>query len=286
MLLCLAAFTGSCATPGASSSLLTEAALASPSDQANTPSPSASATLLCPSAELGSCLGPLAAGTYETAEFATPFSYTVPDGWANYEDLPGNFLLLPPTADLPGVNNDTSEFIGLYDGVAPASANCDEVREPGVETTPDAMAIWYASHPGLSLTNHQTVNLGGLEGLAIDINLADGYDQTCWYTHAGEALVPLLIGDNPAGLHHVINASFTTRLYLLTGPSGRTLAIEVVDHADGLTIDELSNVVETIDFAGEVGSVGPSATGQFGSTRATSLAHPCGHVALAARDSA
>jgi hypothetical protein len=204
--------------------------------------------VLCPSRVLGSCLGPLAAGSYRTSEFEVPFSYTVPEGWGNYEDLPGNFMLLPPSGDLPGVNNDTSEFIGLYDGVAPASANCDEVPEPGIGVTPEAMAAWYAGHPGLAASEAQPVTIGGLDGLVIDLNLADDHTGSCPYAHAGEPLVPLLIGAGPAGLHHVINASFTTRLYLLTSPTGETIAIEVVDHADGLTLEELSAVVDTIEF--------------------------------------
>ncbi len=82
----------------------------------------------------------------------------------------------------------------------------------------------------------------------IDLNLAEAHTSTCPYAHAGEPLVPLLVGVGPAGLHHLINATFTTRLYLLTAPGGETIAIEVVDHANGLTLEELSAVVETIEF--------------------------------------
>ena len=53
-----------------------------------------------------------------------------------------------PSGTLEGVNAGTSDYIGVYDGVAPASANCDEAPEPGIETTPEAMADWYASLPG------------------------------------------------------------------------------------------------------------------------------------------
>ena len=76
----------------------------------------------------------MTAGTYATTEFQAGVAYTVPDGWANYEDLPGNFLLVPPSGTLEGVNAGTSDYIGMYDGIAPASANCDEVPEPGIET--------------------------------------------------------------------------------------------------------------------------------------------------------
>ena len=245
-LLGTAAIVASCAVEPRASSV-SETALPSPS-AIEQPTQSPREMVLCPSRVLGSCRGPLTPGTYRANEFETPFSYTVPEGWANYEDLPGNFLLLPPGEELAGVNNDTSEFIGLYDGVAPASANCDEVREPGIGVTPEAMATWYASHPGLSTSEAQSVSIGGLEGLVIDLDLADDHAATCPYAHAGEPLVPLLIGNGPAGLHHLLNASFTTRLYLLTAPGGETIAIEVVDHDGRMTLEELSAVVEMIEF--------------------------------------
>ena len=115
------------------------------------PSPSAAA---CPNPEGGECLGPLTGGTYATVEFQPGVTYTVPDGWANYEDLPGNFLLAPPSGTLEGVNAGTSDYIGLYDGTAPASANCDEVPcSWASRQTPEAMADWdlipaWARHDG------------------------------------------------------------------------------------------------------------------------------------------
>ncbi|MBA3800760.1 MAG: hypothetical protein H0X18_17025 [Geodermatophilaceae bacterium] len=131
----------------ACTSPLAEAPTATASAPASTPERATPSAATCPnSVEFGgACLGELAAGTYSTTVFTTQLTYTVPDGWANFEDLPGNFLLVPPSGTLEGVNADISDFIGVYDGVAPASANCDEAPEPGVETTPESMANWYAS---------------------------------------------------------------------------------------------------------------------------------------------
>ena len=57
----------------------------------------------CPNYEGGLCLGKLDAGTYSTSEFKPKLTYTVPAGWANYEDLRGQFLLVPPRGTLKGV---------------------------------------------------------------------------------------------------------------------------------------------------------------------------------------
>ncbi len=210
------------------------------------PSPSAAA---CPNPEGGKCLGRLTAGTYATTEFQAGVTYTVPDGWANYEDLSGNFLLVPPTGTLDGVNAGTSDYIGMYDGTAPASANCDEEPEPGIETSPEAMADWYKSLPGLDTTEPTPVDLGGLIGLVFDVALAEGHEEGCPFPGVeGIPMVPLIIGVGPASFHHVVCCDITTRLYLLSGPSDKTIAIEISDVEGGETLDELDAVVRSFEF--------------------------------------
>jgi len=78
----------------------------------STPTPEPARTP-CPNPEGQACLGNLAAGTYKTRVFHPAITYTVPAGWKNYEDTPGNFLLVPPHGDLPGVNAGTSDTIRL-----------------------------------------------------------------------------------------------------------------------------------------------------------------------------
>ena len=97
-----------------------------------TPSPAPE----CPNDEGGACLGALQAGSYETTVFGPAITYRVPDGWANYEDTPGNFLLVPPGDDLEGVNAETSDYIGVYTAVAPTRSSCSERAAPGASRRP------------------------------------------------------------------------------------------------------------------------------------------------------
>jgi hypothetical protein len=197
----------------------------------------------------GSCLGPLPAGTYATSTFEVPFTYAVPDGWSNDEDLPGNFLLVPPHGSLDGVNAGACDFIGLYAPTAPAAANCDAGMERGVEGTPEAISSWYAGLPGLDTTEPEAVTLGGLDGVRIDLAIAEGYTLGCPYEgFEGVPMVPLFIGLPPAGVHHVVMSGVTTRLYLLETAEGRTLAVEIADVGSD-NLDELTEVVNSIEFA-------------------------------------
>jgi hypothetical protein len=204
----------------------------------------------CPNPDGGTankCLGILPAGTYSTQVFDPQITYTVNEGWGNYEDLPGNFLLVPPGQSLDGVNADTSDFIGIYSGVAAAAASCDEAPEPTAGRTAEGMAGWYTSDPGLDATS-EPASIGGLDGFVVDIALDPAWTGSCPFAHAGEPLVPILVGTGPAGLHHVLNASFSMRLYLLDYRE-RVVGIEVVDHPGSLGMDDYAPVVEALQLA-------------------------------------
>ncbi|CAN5694344.1 hypothetical protein BH23CHL7_BH23CHL7_19560 [soil metagenome] len=223
---------------------------------ASTPPATATATAatataappVCPSIHGGVCLGPLAAGTYTTRSFKTPLTYTVPDGWANYEDLPGNFLLIPPSGSNEGVDAGTSDYIGVYDGIAPASGDCQERPEAGVARTPEAMAAWYASHPGLAVEGPEPVTIGGLDGVVLDLAIADGETGVCRFPDFDGRLVPILIGAGPAELSHALIEGLVMRLYLLSAPTGEVIAIEIDDLPGGDTMESMVDVVEDMQF--------------------------------------
>jgi hypothetical protein len=237
-----------CAQAGTSASVESPAAV-EPSDSAQ---PSATpAPPNCPTGGGGSCLGPLEPGTYTTEEMVIPITYTVPEGWANYEDLPGNFLLVPPSGTLAGVNPGTSDFIGVYIGVAAAMGDCGEAPQPDVDTTPEAMMAWYADLPGLNMSAPKTVELGGLNGLVSDLEVDEAHATFCPYEGFEDVpLVPLVVGVGPAGLHHVVIPGSITRLYLFLAPSStsQTIAIEITEIEGGDSLDDLDAVVQTFEF--------------------------------------
>ena len=137
----------------------------------------------CPFVFGGTCLGAIDAGTYTTTTFQPSITYTVPDGWINREDLPGNFLL-----HLDG----NERYLGIYrDATAPLE--CEEAPAPGVGQSVEAWSDWLTSHPGLVTTEPQPVNVGGLDGVYIDIALDPDWTVTCPYSE-GQPVVPFIIG--------------------------------------------------------------------------------------------
>jgi CBS domain-containing protein len=219
------------------------------SEAASTTATAAASVPACSNPDGGACLGRLAAGTYTSSLFGLGLTYTVTDGWVNFEDLPGQVAFVPPHGDVAGVNPGTSDFVGVDDSVAAASADCAEHAQADVDPTVDAMLEWYSSLEGLVMTDPEPVTVGGLEGFVTDVTLADGYGGTCPYPGLEETpMVPLIIGVPPAGLHHVVIGDTITRLYLLTGPDGQTIAIEVSEVPGGDSLDDVDAIVKTFAF--------------------------------------
>lgn len=225
-----------------------------PSKGPSTPSTSASTPPACPNPEGGACLGTLDAGTtYTTQVFEPQLSYRVPArGWSNYEDTPGNFLLVPPGDDLPGVNAGTSDFIGVYTAVVPAritDPNGCLIDQLSGSWTPTRMASWFTRQPDLITSRALPVSIGGLEGVMVDLRTKPGARLTSC-TDGGQRikLAGLFTGQSPSSLDHAVIPNMTMRLIMLAS-AGKVLLVELDDIDDapvGLTT--LTAVARRLEF--------------------------------------
>jgi hypothetical protein len=181
--------------------------------------------------------------------FSPTLTYTVPAGWSNFEDTPGNFLLVPRRGSLAGVNPGTSDYIGVYTSVAAEKTACaSNVLAPGVPKTPVGIAKWIGTHPGLLSTPPVKVEIGHLHGVVVDIAEAKGAGLKC-VGIPGPRYVAVMTGLNPSGLDHGVIPGLRLRLYLLSFGGG-TLAIEVDDvPGGGSHLAEYSALIKHFQFA-------------------------------------
>jgi len=189
-------------------------------------------------------LGPLAAGTYTTQLFRPRITYQTPDGWANLEDLPGNFLLIPPGGSSEGVDAGTSDYIGIYTSISALAPKC-ETELSGTGRDPADIVEWLTAQSDLKVTDGGPTEVGGLTGQVVDLSLREGGGLTC----EGQdfPIIPLFLGRAPSELEHAMIPGLTMRLYLLEFGDG-TLAIEVDDVAGGTHLDEYSELVANLRF--------------------------------------
>lgn len=206
------------------------------------------AQAVCPNHQGGSCLGKLESGSHTTSLFKPKITYSVPAGWWNFEDLPGNFLLVPPWGNLPGVNAGTSDYIGIYTSIAASAPGCEEGASRTVMRTPAAIAQWIKQHPGLNASTDTPVTIGGLRGLVLDIQMRKTWKKTCPFSK-GMPIVQLIRGVGRSHLAHgIIPRPMKMRLYLLEYQH-LTLAIEIVDLENGRRLATYSAAVRRIKFA-------------------------------------
>lgn len=212
------------------------------------PPPQTATPAACPNPHGGTCIGPLAAGRYQTTTFQPSITYTVPNGWVNGEDLPGNFLLVRAGDPQEGIYG--GNYVGIYRDAVAAAENCDERAEPGIGVTPQDLATWLTGRRGLDATEPQPVTVGGLDGVVVDVTLDKGWRTTCSFSE-GKPVVPLIIGSGVSDLHHVILPGMSVRLYLLATETGNVV-IEVA-HVPGQGtfteyLREVVPIVQSIAF--------------------------------------
>lgn len=166
---------------------------------------------LCFNPHGGYCLGPLVGGSHRTSLFLPKIWYTTAEGWVNAEDLPGNFLLFHE--DDPQFGFEGGSYLGIYTDIR-APKRCEEAWVDGVGHTPAELASWYRQHPGLAASKPRRVEVGGLQGLILDVPLTEDWKGVCPWSQ-GHAVVPVIIGSGVSDLHHVSTHGIDVRLVLL-----------------------------------------------------------------------
>ena len=197
--------------------------------------------------------------TYTTKRFDPAITYLVPDdGWANYEDLYGNFLLVPPDNDLAGVNEGTSDFIGVYRGVLPTQpgpSSCGDIqfplgKQPG--PTPEDLVTYYQNQPELVLSEPSATSIGGLEGSVVDIEANPDMELTTCHDEVDGSTVEVdwvVSGIAGSDVDLGVIRDETIRLYLLQNED-LVLGIAVVDiHAASTSLASMTDVAESLLFA-------------------------------------
>ena len=218
------------------------------------------------------CLGPVPAGTYVSTFFdarSGPGSvafqgaygqlrYTVPDGWANADDWPHSYSLVP-AGDYAGPLGDpvtNTNWHGIYVFSRPAAwdapEDCSVRLAEGVGTSPANLAAWVAGRPGVAGTAPEPIAIGGYAGVMLDIHLEGGSKPPC----PGESVpsTALLADESGATGRWVwgITAAERMRLIFLDIGGGRTVAIVIDDSYSQTRFDTLvaraMPVVATFEF--------------------------------------
>ncbi len=188
---------------------------------------------------------PMPAGTYTTATFQPPLTFTVPDGWELVADTPTWVQLRPAGTQNIGIYLFRDAFALSQDPACPTTA------EPGVGTTSTELTAWLRGLPGLVASSPALVTVGGLRGTSLDLAIKADWTESCPFAD-GLPTVPLIRND---GIERwVLAGSERLRFYLLDVPGGGNVIVDV-DDFEGSQIDSLiaaaTPIIKSFQFATE-----------------------------------
>lgn len=199
-----------------------------------------------PTAAPAATAASLPAGTYTSRAFAPAVTVTLPEGWRNPTDSPAYWAIYPTGNDYAGIHL-------FHDPRAASQAEtCPTLPEPGVGTLSTELSAWIRGLPGLDVSTPRMVNVGGLRGVEMDVQIASGWTFSCPFAE-GLPSVPLFVGTGN-DLRWVVAGSEKLRLSLLDVPGGGTVVVDV-DAFDGSQWDTLLDaarpIVASMEFAAD-----------------------------------
>ncbi|HEX8025344.1 MAG TPA: hypothetical protein VF484_03975 [Candidatus Limnocylindrales bacterium] len=204
------------------------------------------------------CLGDLDPGRHESVNY-TPlgrsadytfgygrFSYTVPEGWSNYEDNRTGYVLLRPVDP-----EQTGIFLFTDPRAHAQGSQCPFELAKGISGSAPAMTRWIESLPGLAVTNVRAVAIGGLHGTAMDLRIASSWKGRCPGAAPDEVSVPLLVSATDTDFEWGFDRGTHMRLYVLGIDADRALIVDV-EAQDAATwadlVHQADPIVHTFTF--------------------------------------
>lgn len=210
------------------------------------------------------CLGNLQAGTHSSYFFEPrldgpwearfgAFTYTVPEGWAAVSDWPDTYGLTTQAVYDTIQGDDCVDCSGDLDTLTilsdPGAANpdCAETNVEGVGSSAEELVAWMSGHPGLVVSAHHSMTVGGFPSIGIFVEPATDWTGTCDEENPFVA-VPVFYHDG--GYHWALKAGDRWQVYLVDIGDGHTVAV-ITDSAPGnldALYEETLPIIDTFDF--------------------------------------
>jgi len=144
------------------------------------------------------CLGDIAAGTYPSWNFVprlrssasyTPeygaLTYTVPDGWANAADFPGQLVLVQSSdyatyGPIGSIDGSAHEIVvASGPAMSDQTADCERKEVTSVDRSVQGFIDWLRAQPRIATSEPTAITVGGYPGQWIDVRVAPTWTGTC-----------------------------------------------------------------------------------------------------------
>jgi hypothetical protein len=195
------------------------------------------------------CEEPLDPGRYRETFYGQTLTFEIRSpGWIWHYFY--NFRLIADATPTEGLYS--SDAINFLRDPRIASRDCRDSADRSVGRSVDDLVSWLEAAPGLVVSEPMPVDVGGLEGFRLDLELDPAWKRTCFFTEHLPA-VPLIVHKAEWGAYHLAMVpDVSMRWYVLHTDDG-VLIIDIDDGPENLPRDELmatgTEIVESFAFA-------------------------------------
>jgi hypothetical protein len=195
-------------------------------------------------------------------------SYAVPGGWA----VPYLAPTWPDESASSIFNLDRSSGgsspISIWSDVAPAAVrpiagssppSCEDAAA-GIGRTPQAIATWLGTVPGVVASASQPIAIGGLGGVMVDVSMVPGWTMRCGsYSTQGDPPSPPVYEDEPVEIFQssrtdyrvTLDPNVQVRAIILDAGDGTILLVMISDSSSewDATLADAMPIVNSLEFS-------------------------------------
>jgi hypothetical protein len=125
------------------------------------------------------CEAPLEPGRYRATFYGRTLDFEISSpGWIWHYFY--NFRFIADETPIEGVV--TSDSINFLAHPRIAKRNCEESADPSVGHSVEDLVSWLEAAPGLVVSEPMPVNVGGLDGFRLDLQIDPAWKRTCFFS--------------------------------------------------------------------------------------------------------
>jgi hypothetical protein len=220
-----------------------DSASPSPSDEGDAPATSQASSATPPGVDVldlsdcraAVCEGSLEPGRYRASFYGRTLDFEIASpGWIWHYFY--NFRFIADETPTEGLYS--SDSINFLVDPRIATRDCEESVDRNVGHSVADLVSWLVEAPGLVVSEPTAVNVGGLAGFQVDLELDPAWKRTCFFSE-GLPAVPLIVHKARWGAYHLaMLPHMSMRWYVLRTDDG-ILIIDLDDGPDNLSHEDL-----------------------------------------------
>jgi hypothetical protein len=195
------------------------------------------------------CEAPLEPGRYRATFYGRTLDFEIPSpGWIWHYFY--NFRFIADETPTEGLY--TSDSINFLLEPRIAARDCEDSVNRSVGHSVHDLVSWLEDARGLVVSEPTVVDVGGLDGFQLDLELDPAWKRTCFFSE-GLPAVPLIVHKARWGAYHLAMVpNVSMRWYVLHTDDG-VLIIDIDDGPDNLSHEVLlrtgTEIVESFAFS-------------------------------------